>query len=169
MGAGILPISSINGRLFFLFGKEAESHLWSDFGGRKENNESDFDTAIREGSEELNGFLGSGEKLRKMVETNNILTIHYEKYKIFLFIIKYDRNLPIYFKNNYEFIKNSDLFKEVKKNDGLFEKEEIKWFCLKDMEKQSKNFRMFYRPILKIIMREHDTLLDKIVEYKNFN
>ena len=70
---------------------------------------------------------------------------------------------------NYEFIKNSHLFKEVKKNDGLFEKEEIKWFCLKDMEKQSKNFRVFYRPILKIIMREHDTLLDKIVEYKNFN
>jgi 8-oxo-dGTP pyrophosphatase MutT (NUDIX family) len=169
MGAGILPISSINGRLFFLFGKEAESHLWSDFGGGKENNESDFETAIREGSEELNGFLGSGENLRKMVETNNILTIHYEKYKIFLFIIKYDRNLPIYFKNNYEFIKNSHLFKEVKKNDGLFEKEEIKWFCLKDMEKQSKNFRMFYRPILKIIMREYDTLLDKIVEYKNFN
>ena len=33
MGAGILPISLVNGTLFFLFGKETDSHLWSDFGG----------------------------------------------------------------------------------------------------------------------------------------
>ena len=168
MGAGILPISLINGKLYFLFGKEADSHLWSDFGGSKENNETDFETAIREGSEELNGFLGSGENLKKIVEKNNILTIHFEKYKIFLFITRYDKNLPIYFKNNYEFIKKSEIFKEVKKKDGLFEKEEIKWFTSNEIEKQYYNFRPFYKPILKIILKENDTLINKIVENKNF-
>ena len=44
MGGGILPIAFKNGKIYFLFGREAldvlkESGLWSDFGGGKEKND----------------------------------------------------------------------------------------------------------------------------------
>ena len=67
-GGGILPVAIKNGQVYFLFGKENElddTPGWADFGGGAEDGESSFDTALREGSEEINGFLGSAEQLRK--------------------------------------------------------------------------------------------------------
>ena len=63
MGAGILPVAIINGKIYFLFSREQNSenndyNQWSDFGGRKEKNETYKETAIREGWEESDGFLG---------------------------------------------------------------------------------------------------------------
>ena len=43
-------------------------------------------------------------KLANLVNNNNLLTIHYDKYKVFIFLVNYDRNLPKYFNNNYEII-----------------------------------------------------------------
>ena len=73
MGAGILPVSVHYGTLFLLFGKEKNGGLWSDFGGsRKDFYENDFNTAIREGSEELNGLFGTSNYLRNKVSSNLI-------------------------------------------------------------------------------------------------
>ena len=71
MGASILPISVHNGKIYFLFGKERdvdETPGWSDFGGGNESGESYLDTAIREGSEELTGFLGGVADIRKLLK-----------------------------------------------------------------------------------------------------
>ena len=71
MGGGILPVAIKNNKIYFLFGKENElddTPGWADFGGGKEEGESPLDTATREGSEEINGFLGSAEKLREIVK-----------------------------------------------------------------------------------------------------
>ena len=60
MGAGILPISIKNNKIYFLFGEEAfnkKSPGYSDFGGAGHKNESELENAIREGNEELHGFL----------------------------------------------------------------------------------------------------------------
>ena len=76
MGGGLLPIAIKNNKLFFLFGKENElddTPGWADFGGGAEDGESHFDTALREGSEEINGFLGSAEQLRKRVKKNKVI------------------------------------------------------------------------------------------------
>ena len=67
MGGGILPVSKHNGKLYFLFGKEAFDDSgetgWADFGGGKEpEDNSVFETAVREGAEELNGFLIKPQK-----------------------------------------------------------------------------------------------------------
>ena len=65
MGAGILPVALHHDKIFFLFGKEnknADTPGWSDFGGGKEKGERPLTTAIREGYEELSGFLGSNCK-----------------------------------------------------------------------------------------------------------
>ena len=51
VAASILPICIHNGKLHFLFGKENEMEQsakgWSDFGGRKEANESIYKAALR--------------------------------------------------------------------------------------------------------------------------
>ena len=61
MGAGILPTSIHRGKLYFLFGKEnkyADTPGFSDIGGGQDGNETFLQCAIREGTEELTGFLG---------------------------------------------------------------------------------------------------------------
>ncbi len=61
VAGSILPISfNTKGELCFLFGKENpmedSAKGFSDFGGRLENNETPFQGALREGSEELTGL-----------------------------------------------------------------------------------------------------------------
>jgi 8-oxo-dGTP pyrophosphatase MutT (NUDIX family) len=56
MGAGILPTTIHNNKLYFLFGKEnkyADTPGWSDIGGGTDNDETFMQTAMREGTEEL--------------------------------------------------------------------------------------------------------------------
>tara|TARA_R110002074_G_scaffold2545_1_gene14801 strand:- start:5257 stop:5763 length:507 start_codon:yes stop_codon:yes gene_type:complete len=167
MGAGILPMCLFQSRILFLFGKDKKTNFWSDFGGRQEFNETLFDTAIREGGEELNGFLGSGKQLYDLVEKNNLLTIHYDKYKVFVFLFKYDKNLPKYFNNNNDFMSETELLKSRKNNkDGLFEKSEIDWFTIDDLSNNRNNFRLFYRPIIDILVQESHTLLVNINKLK---
>ena len=71
MGAGILPTTLHNGKLYFLFGKEGKyedsAPGFSDFGGGTDNNESYLETAIREAGEEFTGFLGNDAEVRKML------------------------------------------------------------------------------------------------------
>ena len=62
VAASILPITIHNNKLHFLFGKENpmedSAKGWSDFGGRVDDGETIIQAALREGSEELTGFLG---------------------------------------------------------------------------------------------------------------
>ena len=70
MGGSILPVTLHNGKIYFLFGKERdidENPGWSDFGGCTNKGETFMQTAIREGREELTGFLGSDSDIRKML------------------------------------------------------------------------------------------------------
>ena len=56
VGSSILPACVHKGKLYFLFGKEnslADTPGWSDFGGGVDPGESIYDTALREGGEEL--------------------------------------------------------------------------------------------------------------------
>ena len=67
MGAGILPVALHKGVLFLLMGQERKNNLWCDFGGTPNKKEKPFETAIREGGEELNGFLGINEELENTI------------------------------------------------------------------------------------------------------
>ena len=105
MGAGILPVALYRGTLYLLLGQERNNNnLWSDFGGGSHKGEKPFKTAIREGTEELNGFLGSEEELEEEVNKNMVLSICYDKYTTYIFKIKYNTDLPKYFTNNNKFI-----------------------------------------------------------------
>ena len=146
MGGGIIPIAMHNKKLFLLFGREVQDKMWGDFGGGREGKETRFQTAIREGCEELDGFLGCESSLKKLVTDNLIAQVDTEKLRTYIFEIKYDENLPLYFNNHHKFI-NKHLPHKVNKK-GLFEKSQIKWFSIAELKKARATFRPFYRKVL---------------------
>ena len=156
MGAGIIPVAFHQGKRYLLFGKEVYDGKWSDFGGGKENNETPFKTAIREGCEELSGFLGCKAELERKVKNNKIMHLRAVTYNSYLFEIPYDPNLPIYYNNNFTFIKKT--FPHLLATNGMFEKSEIKWFELNKLRNNRWQFRPFYRNMIDLIIDNKDKI-----------
>ena len=127
MGAGILPVALYKNTLFLLLGQERHNNLWSDFGGSSQIGEKLYQTAIREGTEELNGHLGSYEYLENKVKTNLIMGLEHERYTSYLFKTTYTKKLPYYFNNNNICIEKYIDKNIIKNNNGLFEKKKINW------------------------------------------
>ena len=113
MGAGILPITICSdGKIYLLFGKENKyedsASGWSDFGGGTDNKETFLQTACREGSEELTGFLGSSSEIAHMLKKNGLYLIDYTDnsgkygtYRTHIFPMKHDPMLPYYYNSSY--------------------------------------------------------------------
>ena len=154
MGAGVLPIAIKNNKVYFLFGKENkynDTPGWADFGGGVESNENILDSAVREGWEESTGFLGSLQEIKKKIIKNNKMSLDIPNYKTFLLPIIYDEKMIDYFNKCQNCIQSS-LSKEMIEKTYIFEKQEIKWFSIDELEKKIKLFRPFYQEIIKIIL-----------------
>lgn len=158
-GSSILPVSIHNGKIFFLFGKENEFEQsakgFSDFGGGNEPGETIYETAMREGAEELTGFLGDSTEIRQYIDKKGgVYPINYKnQYHTHIFVMDYDPNLPKYYNQNHRFLWEKMDKNELKKT-KLFEKIEIKWFSIKEMQTEIKSFRPFYQDIVKQIIKE---------------
>lgn len=164
-GGGLLPVAIKNNKLYFLFGLENElddTPGWADFGGGKEEGETTFDAAIREGGEEINGMLGYGDKLRKRVKQNKIANVTFKTYTTYVFKMDYDENLPAYYKNNYEFFSKYLPHIKAKLDNGLLEKAKIKWFTVDDLRKEKNTFRGFYQNIVDLIIKQTPSILHKM-------
>ena len=164
-GGGILPVAIKNGQVHFLFGKENElddTPGWADFGGGAEDGESSFDTALREGSEEINGILGSAEQLRKQVKKDKISTLQFKTYTTYIYMMDYDAKLPFYYKNNYDFFSRYLPHVKHKKDNGLLEKAKIRWFSFDELKKDKKNFRSFYQNIVDLILKKEKDITEKV-------
>ena len=170
MGAGILPITLYKGAIYLLLGQE-RNNLWSDFGGSSNKNEKPYKTAIREGYEELNGFLGNIDDLEDRVNSNLILSISYDKYTTYIFNIDYDKNLPIYFSNLNSFIEANANDKIMKDHNGLFEKKQIKWLQIKDYKKNNNilQLRSWYKPIIDSVIKNEKLVIKEITNLKNYD
>jgi len=164
MGAGILPTTIHNNKLYFLFGKENQyedsAHGFSDFGGGTDNTESFFETAIREAGEELTGFLGDDNDIRKLLKKYGTYNIDYKSnghktYRMHIFPFEYDPMLPFYYNNNQRFLQKR-LDPNIIKNSKIFEKEEIRWVCVDDIIKMKPEFRSYFQDII-----------DKVNDQKN--
>jgi len=157
MGAGILPTTIHNKKLYFLFGKEnkyADTPGYSDFGGGTDNNETYIQTAIREGGEELTGFLGSDEELGKMLKKRGTYNINNDgNYRMHIFFMKYDEALPHYYNNNQRFLQKR-LDPKVIKKSKIFEKAEIRWFCIDELISRKKEFRSYFQKIVEKIVAQ---------------
>jgi 8-oxo-dGTP pyrophosphatase MutT (NUDIX family) len=156
VAGSILPISIYKNKLYFLFGKENpledSAKGWSDFGGGVENNETPFQTAVREGGEELTGFLGDGEQIKKLIKKNGgFYKLINKTYHVHMFFLDYDENLPKYYNQNHRFLwdrMDNQLLSKTK----LFEKIEIEWFSIDDIKRRKKEFRNFYQEIIDDIL-----------------
>jgi 8-oxo-dGTP pyrophosphatase MutT (NUDIX family) len=155
-GSSVLPVTIHKNKLYFLFGKENpkedSAKGFSDFGGGVEKGESIFETALREGGEELTGFLGDGSALKKHLKTHGgYYKLSHNDYFVHLFHLPYDENLPKYYNYNHRFLwdrMDRNLLNKTK----LFEKIEIQWFSVADIKKKIKSFRGFYQDIIKHIL-----------------
>ena len=162
-GSSVLPVTIHKGKLLFLFGKENPNEIsakgFSDFGGGVEKGEGIYETALREGGEELTGFLGDSEDIRKLIARNGgIYKISHNDYHCHLFYIPYDQNLVTYFNFNHRFLWER-LDKNILSKSKLFEKIEIEWFTIQNIKKRLSEFRSFYRDIaLKIVGKEKEII-----------
>ena len=171
MGAGILPTTIHNNKLYFLFGKEnkyADTPGFADFGGGTDDHESYMQTAIREGSEELTGFLGSDEELGKMLKKRGTYNINNDNYRMHIFYLKYDEALPYYYNNNQRFLQKR-LDPKVIKETKIFEKAEIRWFCIDELHKSKSEFRSYYPPIIDKILSQQNKIYKFIEKCQNPN
>jgi hypothetical protein len=162
VAASILPVTICKNEVYFLFGKENEmedsAKGFSDFGGRVENDESIIETAMREGSEELCGFLGDPKQLSDLIKKNGgTYTITYgsenQAYHVHIFFMEYDENLPKYFTNNHRFLWNR-MDKTTLNDSKFFEKQEIRWFKSRDLKSKMNEFRPFYREIVSLFLKD---------------
>ena len=173
MGGGALPVAynKKNKKVYLLFGKENEylnkdSPGWSDFGGGEKPGESALDTALREGCEELNGFFGCEGDIKRLVKDNLVTSLNHERYTTFLFQIDYDENLPVYFNNNYKFLKSHVNNLVRHSTNGLFEKSHIKWMTFDDLRKERETFRSYYRNVVDVILENEDDIASKLLQNK---
>jgi 8-oxo-dGTP pyrophosphatase MutT (NUDIX family) len=162
VAGSILPVSIHNDKLYFLFGKESpmedSAKGWSDFGGRVDPGETPFSTALREGGEEMTGFLGDNNALRKLIKKNGgTYNLEHNKYHVHIFYLPYDENLPIYYNQNHSFLWNH-MDKTVLSETKLFEKIEIEWFSANDMKKRKPEFRNFYQEIVNLFIEQNNEI-----------
>jgi 8-oxo-dGTP pyrophosphatase MutT (NUDIX family) len=171
-GAGILPTTIYKNKLYFLFGKENQyedsAPGFSDFGGGVDSNESFFQTAIREGGEELTGFLGSDKDLKKMLNKYGTYNIDYitdnvkdtskkNTYRAHIFPMEYDPLLVHYYNNNQRFLQKR-LDPIVIQKSKIFEKAVIKWVCVDDLMKMKREFRFYFKNIVDMIYSQRDKI-----------
>lgn len=173
VAGSILPITLHNNNIYFLFGKENpmenSAKGWSDFGGRVDSGETIYNAALREGAEELTGFLGDNKTLHKLIK-NNGGTFNFElnKYHVHMFYLPYDDNLPKYFNQNHEFLwKKMD--QNVLNKTKLFEKIEIQWFSFDEMIQKKKYFRPFYQNIINLFIDNKKDITNFVKKKHNIN
>jgi 8-oxo-dGTP pyrophosphatase MutT (NUDIX family) len=167
VGAGLLPAAVHKGTIYLLFGRENELNDtpgWADFGGGSKPNESPLDVATREGSEELNGLLGSQSHLKKIAVKHKIAELLFKTYTTIVFKTDYDERLEDYYLNNYRFFEK--YLPGAKKNphNGLLEKAEIKWFTFAELRKNRSKFRAFYRNMVDVILEHEDEIKSKLIK-----
>lgn len=168
VAGSILPVSIHNNKLYFLFGKENpledSSKGWSDFGGGVEKGETPYTTAMREGGEELTGFLGDGKHIKKLIKKNGgVYKIQHNTYHAHLFFLDYDENLPKYYNQNHRFLWER-MDKQLLSKTKLFEKIEIGWFSIEDMKKRRSEFRGFYQEIVDKFIADKENILQFITQ-----
>jgi 8-oxo-dGTP pyrophosphatase MutT (NUDIX family) len=168
MGGGILPTAIFKGKLYFLFGRENKyedsAPGFSDFGGGTDDSESFFDTAVREATEELTGFLGNQADIRRMLRRTGTYPINlvptdpkHKPYRMYIFPYEYNELLPQYYNNNQRFLQ-AHLDTHVIKHSKIFEKAEIRWICVDQLARMRPKFRSYFRAIVDDILQQQDDI-----------
>lgn len=155
MGAGILPVSLHNGKLYFLFGKEnkyADTPGWSDFGGGIDAGETPLETVVREAQEEMTGFLGGDKEIRAWLKRGTY-KMEFGDYTMFICPMEYNEWLPLYYNNNQRFLQKM-LDPAVIRDTKIFEKSEIKWVAESGLSALRPQCRSYFQATIGLIQSE---------------
>lgn len=161
VGSSVLPACIHKGKLYFLFGEEnslADTPGWSDFGGGVDPGENVLDTAMREGAEEMTGFLGPIAPLVKKNGGTMKLKSPVGEYYIHLFHLPYTEELPTYYNFNHDFLWRR-MNKKMLNGTKLFEKARIKWWSVDEMRSGRSKFRDFYRDIVDMLCSKEKDII----------
>ena len=175
-GGGVIPVAMHDGKLHFLFGQEndvirdaSKDQDWGDFGGSAKPGESEMDTCVREGAEELNGFFGNKHDFRALLLKNQLLKLTYDTRVTHLMRVDYDERLPFYFNNNYRFIKETSNLRAIAAHpdNGYFEKSHVRWFTLEDLKRERGAFREYFRNFLDMIQYRAPEIRRRLMQRRN--
>ena len=155
MGGGVLPVAIHKGKIYFLFSREYinskdDGGLWSDFGGSKDNDETYFQTALREAYEESDKIIGSKNTIKNLMK-NSLHEITINGYRTYVVLIDYNKDLPKKFRDKFLSIKENKPHLLCK--NGLYEKDMLKWYSYNDIKKNFNKFRPFYKNITRAILK----------------
>ena len=81
---------------------------------------------------------------------NSLYEITVNKYRTFIVLIDYDKDLPSIFRKQFLAIKNNKPHLIAK--NGLYEKDMLKWYSYLDIKNKFNEFRPFYKNIVKKIL-----------------
>jgi 8-oxo-dGTP pyrophosphatase MutT (NUDIX family) len=166
MGGGTLPAALLEGKLYFLFGRENKFEKnapgWADFGGGRDKGESHFETAIRETTEEFTGFLGATPAdIRALLKEHYVVEYHeppHDLYRTHVFSYPYNPWLPHYYNNNQLFLQKK-LKPSLIRGTTIFEKDQIRWIAASELPKMRSQFRFYYRHIVDRLIDQHDEIV----------
>ena len=154
MGGGILPIAKNDGFYYVLLSRESldikwkESGKWSDFGGSKEGNETEYETAIREGTEETSGIYGKAKNIKYMIDTNTLCVIKVYNYSTYLISVNYNPMISYRFSKIYNKALRYTPELVLNTSNGLYEKDKIRWVKVDDLNTFSTHSRFWFKPIM---------------------
>jgi hypothetical protein len=155
-GAGILFTCIYKGRLHFLLGRENKycvngKYTYCDFGGGVDPNETYLETAARECSEEMRGFLGNYNDLLMLLKKINLYYVDNRDYRIYIVPIPYLSYLPVIYNNN-SLLTSDYLKKSLLSKSKILEKDKILWYSIDGKERIP--LRKFFKESMKKIQND---------------
>ena len=153
MGGGILPIARKDGYYYVLMARESldikwrDAGKWSDFGGSREGSESQYDTALREGTEETAGLFGNIQDIELLMKYNCIDRITIPNYSTYLIETDFNTMLPYWFNKKYRYILKTKP-NLVHERNGLYEKDKLRWIKVNNLMPFMKHVRFWFKPLL---------------------
>ena len=155
-GCGGIITAKHNDTLYFLMGRDYRGAL-SDFGGKREKNESCLQCATREFYEETSGvFFSRKEVLRRFKETKEV--IFFNTYMCYVINIEFDKTLPRQYREHKDYIISNNL----PIPDGHLELHDMVWLSIDDLYKIHYTKKLIHnrtRYILKKFFKKHNNLL----------
>jgi hypothetical protein len=163
-GAGILFTCIYKERLYFLLGRENKycvngKYTYCDFGGGVDPNETYLETAARECSEEMRGFLGNYNEILSLLKKINPYYVDNRDYRIYIVPIPYLSYLPIIYNNNS--LLTSDYFKKgLLSKSKILEKDKMIWYSIDGKERVP--LRKFFKESMKKIQNERVEIMNYV-------
>ena len=126
--------------LVFLLGLETKNNLYSDFGGKRDGNESPATTAYREFVEETMDMMGNNNEIKKLLKNPSDLYISDNTSHEYIIKVKFNEDIT----NTYNRIINKLKKCIISCPIGLLEKVEMRWFTPKEIYENKKKMRPIF-------------------------